>query len=189
MRRSRSSCASSSTGTPTAAARTVTTAFPSRDERTTRPPSKSEISSRSASTAVSTSCVSGTWTWISATVSALRMVEFRMVSEASLSFGITSRAPSSRRMNVYVSPISSTWPVSLSTRTRSPSRSGWAIAIRMPATKFESVRCAAKPSTSPSTAVDASTPPATVRTGSSVSSAERTPTVTITEVIVRRSTR
>ena len=33
-----------------------------------------------------------------------------MVSEASFSFGITSREPSPVRMNVYVSPISSTMP-------------------------------------------------------------------------------
>ena len=47
----------------------------------------------------------------SANFAALRIVELRMVSEASFSFGITSRALSSVRMNVYISPISSTAPV------------------------------------------------------------------------------
>ena len=54
---------------------------------------------------------------ISATFSALRIVELRMVSEASFSFGITSRALSCVRMNVYVRPISSTMPSAPSTTT------------------------------------------------------------------------
>ena len=49
---------------------------------------------------------------ISANVSRLRIEEFLMVSEASFSFGTTSRASSSVRMNVYVRPISSTTPAS-----------------------------------------------------------------------------
>ena len=43
------------------------------------------------------------------------MVRLRMVSEASFSFGITNRESSSVRMNVYVSPISSTTPSTSST--------------------------------------------------------------------------
>ena len=58
-------------------------------------------------------------------------------------------------MNVYVRPISSTTPVVPSTSTRSPIRSGCVNAIRIPATKLASVRCAAKPSTSPRTADEA----------------------------------
>ena len=60
--------------------------------------------------------------------------------------------------------------------TRSPSRSGWENAIRRPAMKFPIVRCAAKPTTIPSTAEEARIPPAIARTCGITSSAERTPT-------------
>ena len=105
-------------------------------------------------------------------LAALRIVELRMVSEASFSFGITSRALSAVRMKVYMSPISSTAPSTPLTSTQSPSRSGCVIAIMRPATKLPSVRCAAKPMISPSTAEEASSPPATARTCGITSSAE-----------------
>ena len=65
------------------------------------------------------------------------------------------------------------------TSTSSPSRSGWLIAIRIPATTLPIVRWLAKPITSPITADDASTPPATARTCGITSSAEMTPRKTI----------
>ena len=125
----------------------------------------------------------------SAYFAALRIVELRMVSEASFSFGITSRALSSVRMNVYMSPISSTAPPTPATSTQSPSRSGCVMAIMTPATKFPSVRWEAKPMITPRTADEASRPPATTRTCGITRSAESTPTVTITAVSVRRRTR
>ena len=63
--------------------------------------------------------------------------------------------------------------------TRSPSRSGCENAIRIPAIAFPSVRCAAKPMTSPITADEARMPPAIARTCGMTSSAESTPTKTI----------
>jgi hypothetical protein len=47
---------------------------------------------------------------------------------------------------------------------RSPSRIGWLRPIITPATKLDSVRCAAKPMTRPRIAVDAKRPPAIART-------------------------
>jgi len=88
-----------------------------------------------------------------------------------------------------VRPISSTTPSVSSTRTRSPSRSGCAEAIRIPATKFESVVWAANPMTRPRIAEEASRPPATARTAGITSSAERIPTKTTENMSVRRSTR
>ena len=76
-------------------------------------------------------------TW--ASFSRLTMEAFLMVSEASFSFGITSRTSSRVRMNVYVNPISSTTPVVPSTSTWSPIRSGCVKAIISPAMKFPSV--------------------------------------------------
>ena len=131
----------------------------------------------------------GTCTVTSAYFAALRIVEFVMVSEANFSFGITSRALSSVRMNVYISPISSTEPSTPPTSTQSPSRSGCVIAIISPATKLPSVRCEAKPMISPRIAEEARRPPATARTWGITSSAESRPTVTIAAAIVRRSTR
>ena len=54
-------------------------------------------------------------------------------------------------------------------------RSGWVKAITRPATKLASGRCAARPTTRPITAEEASSPPATARTCGTTSSAERTP--------------
>jgi hypothetical protein len=125
----------------------------------------------------------------SAYFAALRIVELRMVSEASFSFGITSLALSSVRMNVYISVISSTAPSTPATSTQSPSRSGCVIAIISPATKFPSVRWAAKPMIRPSTADDASRPVATARTWGMMRSAESSPIVTMPAEIVRRRTR
>ena len=102
-------------------------------------------SARRASTSERRSAEGGTCTVTSAYFAALRIVELRMVSEASFSFGITSRALSSVRMKVYMSPISSTAPSTPPTSTQSPSRSGCVNAIISPATKLPSVRCAAKP--------------------------------------------
>ena len=86
-------------------------------------------------------------------------------------------------------PISSTTPFVPCTSTSSPSRSGWEIAIRTPATTLPIVRWLAKPITSPITAEDASTPPAIARTWGMTSSADMTPTKMITAKSVRRSTR
>jgi len=74
-------------------------------------------------------------------------------------------------------------------RTRSPSRNGCANAIRTPETKFDSVVCAANPITRPRIAEEASRPPATARTAGITSNAERIPTKTIEDMIVRRRTR
>ena len=112
-----------------------------------------------------------------------------MVSEASFSFGTTIRVWSAVRMNVYVSPISSTTPRAPSYSTRSPSRTGWLIAIRSPATKFPSVRWEAKPITTAITAEEARRPPAIARTPGITSSTEKQPTKRIVTVIPRRSTR
>jgi len=111
-----------------------------------------------------------------------------MVSEASFSFGITSRALSAVRMKVYVSPISSTVPATPPTSTSSPSRIGCVKAIIRPATKLPIVRCEAKPITRPSTADEARRPPATALTCGITSRADITPTTTIVVVIVRRRT-
>ena len=94
----------------TAAARTVTVAVASSPVTTTSGVRSDDISSRSASTAARRSQVSGSCTVISANVSRLRIDELTIVSEASLSFGTTRRDPSAARMNVYVTPISSTTP-------------------------------------------------------------------------------
>src|SRR5204863_5500179 len=55
---------------------------------------------------------------------------------ASSSYGISTRRLSAVRSRVYVSPMSSTWPSASPTCTRSPSRTGWLMAIITPATKF-----------------------------------------------------
>ena len=112
-----------------------------------------------------------------------------MVSEASLSLGITSLLSSSARTKVCVSLISSTTPSLPSNSIRSPIRSGCVSAIRIPAAKFESGRCAAKPRISPSTAPEARIAPATLRTCGMTSSPANTATKTITAMIVRRRTR
>ena len=75
---------------------------------------------------------------------------------ASSSLGISTRRLSAVLMRVYVRPTSSTTPSSAPTATRSPSRTGWLMAIMIPATKFASVLRAAKPIARPSTADDAS---------------------------------
>ena len=126
---------------------------------------------------------------ISATFSRLTIVELRIVSEASFSFGITSRAPSSVRMKVYVKPISSTVPAVSSISIRSPRRIGWVNAISSPATKFPIVRCEANPITIPSTADEARSPPATARTCGITSSAESSPIMTTAVVMLRRKMR
>jgi hypothetical protein len=61
--------------------------------------------------------------------------------------------------------------------------------MRTPATKFESVVCAANPTTSAMTAEEARIVPATARTGGMTSRAERIPTVTIVTRALRRMTR
>src|SRR6266508_2146084 len=86
-------------------------------------------------------------------------------------------------------PISSTTPGVFSTTTPSPSRRGCVNAIRRPATKFPRVLCDAKPTTIPSTADDASRPPATTRTWGITSRADRRPTKMIAVVTLRRATR
>ncbi len=92
-------------------------------------------------------------------------------------------------MTVYVNPISSTVPEAPATETLSPSRRGCAKAIMMPAMKFESVDCAARPRTSAITAEDARMLPATARTCGKTSSALRTPTPITTASALRRTTR
>ena len=71
--------------------------------------------------------------------------------------------------------MSSTMPVAPSNVTRSPIRIGCVIASRMPATAFASVWRAAKPTTRPSTAEEASTPVATRLTAANWLSASATP--------------
>ena len=177
--RRRSSCSSfSAAASLSVQARSVRVGDPSSEltKTSSRSPGTSE---RRASTSGRRSTEGGTCTVTSAYFAALRIVELRMVSEASFSFGITSRALSSVRMNVYISPISSTAPSTPPTSTQSPSRSGCVNAIISPATKFPSVRCEAKPMIRPRTADDASSAPATARTCGITSSAESRPTATI----------
>ena len=85
--------------------------------------------------------------------------------------------------------MSSTTPSSPSYSTWSPSRTGWLIAIRIPATKLPSVRCEAKPITTANTAEEARSPPAIARTPGITSSADRRPTKMIAAVMPRRRTR
>src|SRR6185437_7411612 len=174
---------------PEARTRTTTVALPFNPVTLTSGSRSPATASRSSSTTARRSLSNGTCTVISATFSRPTIVELRIVSEASFSFGITRRAPSSVRMNVYVRPISSTVPGMPSSSTRSPSRIGCVKAISRPATKFPIVRCEANPMTIPSTADEASSPPATARTCGMTSSAERTPTRMTTVVTVRRKTR
>ena len=159
-------------------------------------PFRAETNTSASGTACSTSAIalrrswlSGTCTVISACCALFLMEEFRIGSEARLSFGITKREPSDVRMKVYVSPISSTTPHVPLTWTLSPSRSGCEIAISSPATKFPSVRCEAKPTMIPITAPEASTPPATARICGIVRSAEKKPTTSTVLITARRSTR
>ena len=84
----------------------------------------------------SRSVLKGTCSVISARCARSTIVELRMVSEASFSFGITI-------LDVVIGPeervrevISSTIPSSPSKLTRSPSRSGCVTAIITPAMKF-----------------------------------------------------
>src|SRR5258708_1414955 len=119
----------------------------------------------------------------------LRIVLFRIVSEASFWVGITTMSSAAVRTHVYVSPISSTTPAVPSTSMASPRRTGWVNAIESPATKLPRVCCAARPITIPSTADEARMPPAIARTCGMTSSGERTPTNTIAATIVRRATR
>jgi hypothetical protein len=58
--------------------------------------------------------------------------------------------------------------------------------MTMPATKFASGRCAAKPTTRPTMAEDASRPAAIARTCGTTSSAERIPTTMIAVIRLRR---
>jgi hypothetical protein len=90
---------------------------------------------------------------------------------------------------VYVSPICCTVPEAPATATLSPSRSGWANATRIPATKLESVVCAARPTTSAITADEARMLPATACTAGKTRRALRTPTAMITARTLRRTTR
>ncbi len=75
--------------------------------------------------------------------------------------------------------MSSTVPVSPSNVTRSPIRIGCVIASSSPATTFASVWRAAKPTTRPSTALDASTPVATRFTAANWLRASATPSTMI----------
>ena len=184
MRRSLASC---SAGSPfTVRARTVTVAESSSAVTSTSAPSNASLS---RSTTALRSAASGTRTVASASCPRLTIVAFRIVSEARRSFGITRRMSSRVRIIVKVRPISSTTPASSPISTQSPSRSGCASAIRIPATKFASVDRAAKPTTSPMIAEDARIPPATARTSGMTSSADRTPMNTINATSARRRTR
>ena len=75
--------------------------------------------------------------------------------------------------------MSSTTPLSPWKVTRSPMRIGWLIASRIPATAFASVWRAAKPTTRPSTADEASTPVATRLIAANWLSASASPITTI----------
>ena len=97
--------------------------------------------------------VTSTWARLTASIS-VRLVTREL---ASSSLGISTRRLSGVRRRVYVSPMSSTWPSASPIWTRSPSRTGWLIAIITPATKLAIVDRAAKPTASPSTAEDANT--------------------------------
>src|SRR5262245_50880068 len=174
---------------PEARARTTIVAFPFRPVTLTCGSRSSATVFRNSSTTARRSLSNGICTVISATFSRPTIVELRIVSEANFSFGMTSRSPSSLRINVYVSAISSTVPMVPSTSTRSPSRMGWVKAISRPATKFPIVRCEANPITIPSTADEASRPPATARTWGITRRAESTPMKTTAVVTVRRKTR
>src|SRR5439155_9634038 len=79
-----------------AGTRTTTVASADRSFTNTSPSAASVLS---RSTTAPRSLPNGTWRLISATFSRLRIVELRMVSEASFSFGITSRSPLSVRTN------------------------------------------------------------------------------------------
>src|SRR3954468_1318328 len=85
--------------------------------------------------------------------------------------------------------MSSTVPVAPSNVTRSPIRIGWVIASRMPATPFASVWRAAKPTTRPSTGLDASTPVATRFTAANWLSASIRPITLMPAEISRRTSR
>ena len=80
-------------------------------------------------------------------------------SVTTFSFGITSIEPSALSTIVEVSAMSTTRPwTSSPIEIRSPIRIGWRIAIVTPATKLAITVRPAKPSTRPSTAVEASSP-------------------------------
>src|SRR5436190_8509750 len=85
---------------PSAATRTTIVAFPFKAVTTTSGARSSATLSRNRPTTVRRSLSRGTWRVISATFSRLTIVELMIVSEASFSFVITSRAPSPARMKV-----------------------------------------------------------------------------------------
>src|SRR4051794_38296204 len=85
--------------------------------------------------------------------------------------------------------MSSTSPVDSSKVTRSPMRIGWVIASRIPAIPFASVWRAAKPTTRPSTAEEASSPVARRLTDGNCASASATPSRMIVAKISRRTSR
>jgi hypothetical protein len=93
------------------------------------------------------------------------------------------------RITVYVTPICWTVPEAPATATWSPSRNGCTKATRIPAMKFDSVVCAARPTISAITADEARIVPATARTGGITSRALKTPTPTMTAMTLRRTTR
>src|SRR5215210_2431025 len=82
--------------------------------------------------------------------------------------------------------MSSTSPISSSNVTRSPMRIGWVIASRIPAIALASVWRAAKPTTRPSTAEDASRPVASRFTDGNCASASASPS---TRMIAKTSLR
>src|SRR5581483_11185605 len=82
--------------------RIVTVALSARSLTKTSGSRSSMHSARSRSMTVSRSELKGTCTVTSARWALVTIVELRMVSEASLSFGITKRVSSSARMNVNV---------------------------------------------------------------------------------------
>ena len=125
--------------------------------RSASAPGAAAASSDSTSRTRVPSAVIGTVTraWARLTGSTTVMFETRELASSSL--GISTRLLSGVRRRVYVRPTSSTIPSTSAIATLSPSRTGWLIAIMTPATKFASVERAANPTTSPSTADDAST--------------------------------
>jgi hypothetical protein len=111
------------------------------------------------------------------------MEEFRIVSEAIFSFGITGGVVGSL-MNVAEADSTTRSALGLGV-VAEPNRPE--IAIRRPAMKFPIVRCAAKPTTIPITTEEARIPAATAHCG--ITSLAQAPTKMITVVALRRRTR
>src|SRR5207248_3842841 len=97
-RRRRSLATRSALATSGVQVRSVTVAWASIPVTSTSP--SGGAASRKTSTTRPRSWSSGTWKEASASACRARIVAFRIVSEASFSFGITSRVSSSARLNV-----------------------------------------------------------------------------------------